>query len=209
MEIIYIRVKVWEDVLASYSSLELRYGWQPSDPESWTNQYGYFSYGLGYYIGFIGDPDIFGTPNALFAFINIPLSDHNRRNVFQISPAVGLSFSLEPYDPITNPDNDSVGGRFATYISLGFGAEYRISNKWDLLYGIDYTHFSIARLYTPNFGFNMYGLNLGFRYLYNADQIKLNKEPNNSLILPARFKRLKKTKNTKLNESSIEVFAGF
>jgi len=55
----------------------------------------------------------------------------------------------------------------------------------------------------------MYGLNLGFRYLYNADQIKLNKEPNNSLILPARFKRLKKTKNTKLNESSIEVFAGF
>jgi hypothetical protein len=197
------------DVLDTYGSFELRYGWQPSDPDNWTNQYGYFSYGIGYYIGFIGDPEIIGTPNALFGFINIPLSDSGRRNVFQISPALGVAFNLEPYDPITNPDNDTVGGSFATYISLGFGAEYKISNKWDMLYGIDYTHFSIARLYTPNYGFNMYGLNLGFRYLYNADQIKLNKDPNNTVIVPARFRRLKKVKNTKLNENSIEIFGGF
>ena len=60
-----------EDALNNYASLELRYAWQPSNPDNWTSQYGYFSYGVGYYIGFIGDSIKFGTPNAIFSFINI------------------------------------------------------------------------------------------------------------------------------------------
>ena len=58
------------DELNNYASFEFRYAWQPSDPDNWTSQYGYFSYGIGYYIGFIGDSNKFGTPNAIFTFIN-------------------------------------------------------------------------------------------------------------------------------------------
>ena len=194
------------DALNNYASFELRYAWQPSNPDNWTSQYGYISYGVGYYIGFIGDSNKFGTPNAIFTFINIPLSNPQRRNVFQISPAFGFTFNLEPYDAETNPDNDSVGGSVASYISLGIGAEYRLSDKWDLLYGFDFTHSSIARIYTPNFGYNMYGLNLGVRRYYNADQKKLNQDPNNQLTLPSRFKRLPKKPNTKVNEHSFEFY---
>ena len=197
------------EALSTYGSFELRYGWQPNGKDHWTNQYGYFSYGVGWYTGYIGDPNLFGTPMAVFGFINIPLSNPDRRNVFQISPAIGVTFNLEPYNAVTNPDIDTVGGSMATYISLEFGAEYRLTTSWDLLYGIDYTHFSISRIYTPNYGYNMYGINLGFRYLYNADQRKLNKDPNNTEKLPVRFKRLEKVKNTKLNENSIEFYAGF
>ncbi|MFD1315116.1 acyloxyacyl hydrolase [Namhaeicola litoreus] len=197
------------DVLANgYGAIEVRYGWQPSDPEHWTNAYGFSSYGLGWYSGYIGDLDIFGNPNALFAFINFPLSSSNRRNVFQVSPALGLAYNLIPYDENTNPSNDAIGAEFAFYIHLGFGAEYRLTRETDLLYGVDVTHFSNGRTFTPNYGLNMFGINVGLRYLYNADQKKIDNDPFTTNLLQARFKRPKSIKPTRLNSSQIEVFLG-
>lgn len=189
-----------------YGAMEIRYGWQSSDPDHWTNAYGFASYGLGWYTGYIGDPDIFGNPNALFAFINFPLSSSDKRNVFQVSPAIGLAYNLIPYDEENNPTNDAIGAKFAFYIHLGLGAEYRLTRETDLLYGVDVTHFSNGRTFTPNYGLNMFGINVGLRYLYNADQKKIDNDPYTTNLLQARFKRPKSEKLSRLNTSQIEVF---
>ena len=78
--------------------------------------------------------------------------------------------------------------------------------RWILLYGIDFTHFSNGRITTPNYGFNMYGLNIGLRYHYNADQKFVDKDLYSDQLLQARFNRPKKEKNIRLHESSIEVY---
>lgn len=188
-----------------YVSFEARYGWQPNNTKHWSNYYGCASYGVGYYIGNIGNQEVLGTPNALFGFINFPISHPGKRNVFQISPAFGFIFNLKPYDENNNPLNDSFGSKYAFYTSINIGAEYYINKKIDLLYGIDFTHFSLARITTPNYGLNMIGLNLGLRYLYNADQRKLNKN-NSTKVLKSRFIRSTRYDNPKLNESFINIY---
>ncbi len=189
-----------------YNSLEIRYGWQQKDPEHWTSRYGYASYGIGYYSGFIGNPEVLGNPNALFGFVNFPLSNGKRKNVIEMGMAAGLTYNLEPYDEDSNPDNDAIGSSIAVYFNLYFGAAYKLTREMDLLYGLDFTHFSNGRITTPNYGFNMYGLNLGLRYHYNADQKFVDKDVYTDKLLRPRFDRPKTSKNIKLRENSIEVY---
>jgi len=189
-----------------YGSLEIRLGWQKKDPDHWTSRYGYATYGVGYYSGFVGNPAVLGKPNAVFGFINFPLSNGRKKNVIEVGLATGLTYNLEPYDEESNPNNDAIGSPFAIYFNLNFGASFKMTREMDLLYGVDFTHFSNGRVTTPNYGFNMYGLNLGIRYHYNADQKFVDKDVYSNKLLPARFDRPKTSKNIKLNENSIEVY---
>ncbi len=195
-----------------YGSVELRYGWQPNKPEGWAIPYGSPSYGIGAYVGYIGDIEVFGNPNALFGFINFPLSKPHKRNVFAISPSLGLTYNLKHYDPVDNPDNDAIGASMAVYFNLNLGGEYKFTRETDLLYGIDFTHFSNGRTVTPNFGLNMFGINLGLRYMYNRDQKLQNKDfYANEDILRSRYKRpvdRTKTKFDKPNSIDFYVAVG-
>lgn len=195
-----------ESVNNGYGALEFRYGWQSKDPEKWPSRYGYATYGVGYYSGFLGDPEVIGKPNAVFTFVNFPISNPNRRSVIETGLSLGLTYNLKPYDPDSNPENDAIGSTLAAYFNLHFGAVYKMTRELDLVYGIDFTHFSNGRITTPNFGFNMYGLNLGLRYHYNADQKFVNNDVYSNELLQARFKRPKTEKNIRLRESSIEVY---
>lgn len=195
-----------ETVSDGYGSVELRYGWQPSDSEEWPSRYGYSSYGIGVYSGFMGDPEVLGKPNAIFGFITFPLSRGDKRNVFETSLSAGITYNLEPYDPNTNPENDAIGTPLAVYFNLSMGGAYKWTREMDLLYGVDFTHFSNGRITTPNYGFNMYGLNVGLRYHYNADQKFVDKDLYSDQLLSARFNRPKKKKNIRLHENSIEVY---
>jgi hypothetical protein len=196
-----------EETLAGYGAFEVRYAWQNSNTESWASQYGYPSYGIGFYSGFIGDPQIFGNPNALFGFINFPISKPFRRNAFNIEPALGLTYNLEPFNSETNPTNDAIGSRVTVYFNLNFGWTFKWTKEMDIVYGIDFTHFSNGRSNTPNWGLNMFGLNLGLRYHYNADEHKMNSDIYETRQLPARFKRPERKLNTKVEDNqSVNVY---
>ncbi len=195
-----------DEVSSGYGAVEIRYAWQPKDRDHWTSRYGYASYGVGYYSGFIGNPRVLGKPNALFGFMTFPISSGTKRNIFEISQAAGITYNLEPFNSSSNPVNDAIGSTVAVYFNLGFGGSYRWTREMDLLYGIDFTHFSNGRITTPNYGYNMYGLNLGLRYHYNADQRYVNKDPYSHELLQARFNRPRSEKNIKLQENSIEIY---
>jgi Lipid A 3-O-deacylase (PagL) len=190
-----------------YGAVEVRFGWQPSSPEHWSSPYGQASYGVGWYSGFIGNPEIFGNPNAFYGFLNFHLSDPEKRHSLVLSPAFGLTYNLNPFDEEENPLNDAIGSKMAVYFNISFGGDYRVNREIDLIYGIDFTHFSNGRTYTPNYGLDMFGINLGMRYNYNADQSKVNNDPYTSDLLQARFKRPHSEKPDKLGENSINVYA--
>lgn len=185
---------------SGYGALEVRYGWQSRDPEIW-GKYGYPTYGVGAYAGSIGDPDVFGNPNALYGFISFPISNPSRRNQFNIESALGLTYHLKPFDPENNPLNDAIGARMAVYFNLNFGWAYRWTPDMDITYGIDFSHFSNGRSFTPNWGLNMLGINLGLRYHYNADQHRVDKGAFPASRLQNRYLRIEKTPNTKVEEN--------
>jgi lipid A 3-O-deacylase PagL len=190
-----------------YGAVEVRFGWQPSSPEHWSSPYGQASYGVGWYSGFIGNPEIFGNPNAIYGFLNFHLSDPGKRHSLVLSPAFGLTYNLNPFDEEENPLNDAIGAKLAVYFNISFGGDYRLNRELDLIYGIDFTHFSNGRTYTPNYGLDMFGINLGMRYNYNADQSKINNDPFTSDLLQSRFKRPHSDKPKKIGENSINVYA--
>jgi hypothetical protein len=195
-----------DEVSSGYGALEIRYGWQPKDRDHWTSRYGYASYGVGYYSGFIGNPRVLGKPNALFGFMTFPLSAGAKRYTFEISQSAGITYNLEPFNSSSNPVNDAIGSTVAVYFNLSFGGSFKWTREMDLLYGIDFTHFSNGRITTPNYGYNMYGLNLGLRYHYNTDQRYVNSDPYSEELLQARFKRPETEKSIRLHESSIEIY---
>lgn len=190
-----------------YGSFEVRLGWQPSNKESWANQYGYASYGVGFYSGYIGDPQKFGNPNALFGFVNFPMSPNRpgKRNYFFLSPAVGLTYNLIPYNPDTNPTNDAIGSKVALYFNVNFAGYLRMNRELDFTYGIDFTHFSNGRTSMPNYGLNMFGLNFGAKYNFNADQRKVNNDPFTHELLQARYNRPETKAQTRFHKSSINI----
>lgn len=152
-----------------YGAIELRYGWQSNNSSSWQSLFGYPAYGIGWYSGFIGNPDLLGTPGAVYGFISFPVSKP-RRNLWVLETALGISYDLKPYNSETNINNDAIGSRFNVYFNLNLGANYQLNREIDLVYGIDITHFSNGRMFKPNAGLNMYGLNLGFKYHFNTQQ---------------------------------------
>lgn len=189
-----------------YGGTEIRYGWQTDEGDEWAAYYGYPSFGVGFYTGFIGDPDVFGNPNALYGWMNFPITNGERRNIFSINPALGLTYNLAPYDPRSNPDNDAIGGKMAVYFNLAFQFAYRLTREMDLNYGVDFTHFSNGRTLTPNWGLNMFGINVGLLYHYNADQHRVTKDPFGQQVLQSRFRRSTAKAPEKIRESSIEVY---
>ena len=191
-----------------YAALEVRLGWKNSDPEHWSNKYyNSMSYGIGVYTGYIGDPAIFGNPNAIYAFADFPIGrqSYDIKTTWSFNPALGITYNLVPYNPDDNPTNDAIGASFAVYISLAAKGQTVLSRDMDLTYGLDFTHFSNGRSFMPNFGLNMLGVNLGAKYHFNTDQKKVNKDPFTTEILQSRYKKTRTTPVPKKIGHSINI----
>ncbi len=189
-----------------YVAIELRYGWHTKGNNDWEGAYNYPSYGIGWYSGYVGNVNIFGNPNALYGFMNFPLTDKSKRNILAIEPALGLTYNLIPYDPETNAQNDAFGARMAVYFNLNFGGAWQLTREVDLLYGIDITHFSNGRTVTPNYGLNMAGINIGVRYHFNRTQKQLDPSFHPNQIADARPPFLKARKPHKVQSGALFLY---
>jgi hypothetical protein len=168
-----------------YGSFEFRFAWQTKGNQEWQKAFAYPAFGIGWYTGYVGDVNTFGNPNALYGFATFFLGHHKRHN-FMIEPALGLTYNLIPFDPETNATNDAIGSRVAVYFNLNFGGKLQLNREMDFLYGIDFTHFSNGRTATPNFGLNMFGINIGARYHFNRMQKKVDRSMHPNTVVQAR-----------------------
>ncbi len=146
-----------------------------------------------------------GQPGALYGFISFPLSTP-RRHQMVIEPAFGYSYDLKPYDPDSDVTNDAIGSRFNVYFNLNLGANYRLNREMDLIYGIDLTHFSNGRMFKPNAGLNMFGINLGVRYHFNSQQNKIDNAEFPKQILNVRPHPIPKLRAASVNKSGITIY---
>ncbi|WP_299576771.1 acyloxyacyl hydrolase [uncultured Sunxiuqinia sp.] len=190
-----------------YGSGELRLGWQSENDTIWSAKYGQPSYGVGFYSGNIGNADIFGNPNAVFGWMTFQTGKPHRRNVFEISPSLGLTYNLNPYNEATNPLNDAIGSRIAVYFNLHAGFSYQLTRELDLTYGLDLSHFSNGRTFVPNWGLNMLGLNLGLRYHYNRLQKQVDPGLYPTTVVDARRKRTSKQPNERIDANNLSFYA--
>jgi hypothetical protein len=205
---LYTGQQLASELKEGYNSFELRYGWVSQDRNDWAPYYNNPTYGIGWYTGYVGDRDIFGRPHAFFGFVSFPIT-RKKRHYFQVEPAFGLTYNLKPYNPENNPINDAIGSKFAVYFSLHGGGVYRVNREIDFLYGLDLTHFSNGRTFTPNLGLNMFGLSAGARYHFNLAQRKVDRSIFPETILAAQPRDQSAKKPLKHKESNISVYQAF
>ena len=194
-----------DELKGGYKSIEFRYAWQNRNPEHWTNKYyNGVSYGLGIYTAYIGTPGVVGTPTALFSFINFPHKNLSKRTRIITDGALGVLYDSNYYHATKNPKNDAIGSPFSIYVNIGLGFESILTRNVDLIYGLDYTHFSNGRLTVPNYGLNMLGVNLGLKYHYNRDA-----KYNDPYISQERFKRYPSLAAPKDIKQRINILTAF
>jgi len=147
-------------------------GFQSTGKYEWERVLNYPTYGLGF-SSFVFDErdaaDLVGNPSGVYGFVGLPLLRGKKKRFFHIDfdAAFGLTYDLNPYDPVTNPYNDAVGSRILFYFDFGLSGNHRLSDRLDLDYGLHLIHFSNGRTRTPNLGVNMVGLDLGMKYYFN------------------------------------------
>ncbi len=157
-----------EGFRSGFGSLDIRYGWQSSNPDKWQSIYRYPAYGVGLFAGVSGHDARLSRPAGVYGFISFPLRV-NSGHVLAIEPALGLSYDLKPAESAIRPHNEVRGLRFDAYFNINFGGRYQMNPEIDLLYGVGLTHYSNGRTFRPNNGINILGASIGLRYHFSPD----------------------------------------
>jgi len=125
----------------------------------------------------------------------------NRNLVLKV--AEGIALASNPHDNITNSKNGAFGSKFIG--NVNFGLNYKKENiidKLGLQAGFLFTHFSNARMKSPNSGINTFNINLGLNYNFD----KIANKPIDTTSFSRKFKQpIKYTfvLRTGFNESTI------
>ena len=108
----------------------------------------------------------------------------NRNLVLKV--AEGIAMASNPHDNVTNSKNGAFGSKFLG--NVNFGLNYKKDNiidKFGLQAGFMFTHFSNARMKSPNSGINTLNINLGLNYNFD----KIANKPIDSISSSRRFKQ--------------------
>ena len=100
--------------------------------------------------------------------------------------AQGVAMASNPHDNVTNSKNGAFGSKFLG--NVNFGLNYKKDNildKFGLQAGFMFTHFSNARMKSPNSGINTFNINLGLNYNFD----KVANKPIDSTSLNIKFKQ--------------------
>ena len=155
-----------------YNAVELRIGWQSTGRQSWQQLHNYPYYGLGVFLGSLGESDadsVVGSPSGIYFFYGEPIVRFGKFTLMA-DFGFGLSYDFNPYHVETNPANDIIGSRVNLYFNGNMILYYAVDDNLDLSLGANFFHFSNGRSNTPQRGVNMGGLNLGAKYNFNAMQ---------------------------------------
>ncbi len=161
----------------AYRSMTMRVSLQSHGDNVYNQLWRYPKMGIGYYGANLNNDTVFGAPNALYAFIDVPITRnaHEKRWSFSYFLGAGLSFNFRPNNAELNPANIMIGSYNNVYVDLAFYAHYQLNSSFDLSAGVGFTHFSNGANQLPNKGMNLLGTKLMVRHHVTRERPKMHK----------------------------------
>ncbi|HNW50988.1 MAG TPA: acyloxyacyl hydrolase [Prolixibacteraceae bacterium] len=176
---------VVENLHYPYYGVDLKMGWQTIGKQDWQRAFRYPSLGVGVNWNTF-KTEILGEPVAAYFFTNFP---QITASWFRIDLEVdfGLSYGINPYNKLTNPDNFSTGSSLNAFFGLYLEQSVHLSPQVDFFVSEGITHYSNGALGWPNIGLNIPSMKFGIRYLneppaYIRDRPKPSYERGFSLV---------------------------
>lgn len=142
--------------------VEAKVGWQTPGLTDWQQAYRFPALGIGVNWNTFNNT-ILGNPAALYAFTAFPQFRFGRFR-FDLEANLGISYGLNPYDPVTNPENFAVGSAVNAYFGLFLEQSFRVSPRFELFLAEGFSHYSNATLNYPNLGLNVFLIKTGIKY---------------------------------------------
>lgn len=138
----------------------------------WENLYHQPDLGIGYYQGSLGNNEIYGNAYSLYGFFEAPI--WNIRNKFEMNyrMSVGLSYVSKTFDPNENLYNIAIGSHLNLHFNLFLNALVNITERYRLVSGISFTHFSNGKIKSPNKGLNVINGSVGIRHFFGQTKSK-------------------------------------
>ena len=136
-----------------------------------------------------------GKPLAVYLFQGAKLKEFGRGVSLNYEINLGLSFNWNHYDVINNPRFEALGSGVNALLGGNLYFKKSISNRFDLLWGIDLLHFSNGSWRTPNYGLNSMSAIVGVAYNIIEDDrtqkvgSELSGLSGNDVFLPHKFEK--------------------
>ncbi|WP_277464521.1 acyloxyacyl hydrolase [Parabacteroides sp. PF5-6] len=151
------------------SSLTLKYGIY-SRGDTWQDvAYGMPYFGVGLYSARFFNKKALGYPFSLFLFQGAEIKRISHRTSLYYELDLGMSFNWKPYDVFDNPDNIALGSSANVHVGAVIYFRTPLSDRWDIHYGLNLSHFSNGAQQLPNKGINIASPFIELVYNFNGN----------------------------------------
>jgi hypothetical protein len=148
---------------AHFMSFEVNLGHETYGKNRWETMYAYPIVGLSYWRSDLGNSEFIGKANALFPYINFPLTRAQKHEInFRLGG--GLAYLTKHFDRLNNYKYLAIGSHVNAAINLMFEVRWKPMPRTQVSAGIALMHFSNGSLKTPNYGINIPSVNLAIAY---------------------------------------------
>ena len=148
---------------AHFMSFEVNMGGETYGKKRWEAMYAYPIVGISYWYSNLGNSEFIGRANALFPYINFPLTRREKYE-FNFRLGGGLGYLTKHFDRLTNYKYLAIGSHMNAAINLMFEIRCRPTPRTQVSAGIAMMHFSNGSLKTPNYGINIPSASLSIAY---------------------------------------------
>lgn len=139
----------------------------------WHQLFRYPEYGIAYYRANLGNDDIYGKANALYAFIKVPILGKSDKAHLSWQFAFGSAYVTKHFDIDDNPQNLALASNINMYLDFSLQSTIPIHKKFALTNSIRFTHVSNGKIKSPNKGLNTVSASIGLQYQLNKKNERL------------------------------------
>lgn len=140
--------------------------------KTWQQKYHYPEAGVCFLHVDLANPDVLGTAEAVYAYLNFPLI-YKKKFTLNFRAGDGIGYLTKKFDRVENHKNMVIGSHFNGAVNLRLNAKIYFSDHFVMEAGVGMTHFSNGSFALPNFGLNIPTANIGASYLFGNKREKI------------------------------------
>lgn len=142
---------------------EINVGKQTNGSKPWHQYHDYPIMGVMFLETSLGNPDVLGTADGLYSYLNFHLNT-SLKTQFNFRFAAGVGYISKPFNRFENYKNIAIGSHFNVSINMMYELKHKLSENIQASASFGMTHFSNGAFKTPNLGINIPAVNIGVSY---------------------------------------------
>jgi hypothetical protein len=156
---------------AHLGGFEINVGKQTTGSRPWQQYHNYPVMGIMFLRTGLGNPEVLGTANGLYTYLNFHLNS-SLKTEFNFRFAAGIGYLSKCFDRIENYKNIAIGSHFNASVNMMYELKFEIFKHFMASASLGLTHFSNGATKTPNLGLNIPNVNVGVSYKLSEDQLR-------------------------------------